>query len=39
MSALRATPNLEDQVSSDRVTHLHPHAPGFIFLTFYYSQG
>jgi hypothetical protein len=42
-SALRPTPNLEDQVSvfrfpSDRVAQLYPQAPGSLSITFYVSQ-
>jgi hypothetical protein len=41
---LRPTPNLEDQISvfmspSDRVTQLHPQAPGSHSVAFYGSQG
>jgi hypothetical protein len=43
-SALRQTPNLEDQVSvfmslCDRVAQLYPQAPGSLFVAFYDSQG
>jgi hypothetical protein len=43
-SALRPTPNLEDQVSlfmspSDRVGQLYPKAPGSLFVALYDSQG
>jgi hypothetical protein len=38
------TPNLEGQVSvfmspSDRVAKIYPEAPGYLFVTFYSSQG
>jgi hypothetical protein len=41
---LGSNPGLEDQVPafispSDRVTQLHPQAPGFLSVAFYYSQG
>jgi hypothetical protein len=43
-SALRSTPNLEDQVivfmsPSDRVAQSYPQAPGSLFVAFYKSQG
>jgi hypothetical protein len=43
-SALRAAPNLEDQVSifispTDRVAQLHPQAPGSLSVAFHDSQG
>jgi hypothetical protein len=43
-SALRPTPNLEDQVPvfmspSDRMAQLYPQAPGSFFKAFYNSQG
>jgi hypothetical protein len=44
-SALRPTPNMEDQLSlylcppSDRVVRLYPQAPGSLLLAFYESQG
>jgi hypothetical protein len=42
-SALRPTPNLEEQVPvfmspSDRVAQLYPQAPGSLFVAFYVSQ-
>jgi hypothetical protein len=43
-SALRPTPNLEDQIPvflspSDRVAQLYPQASGFLFVSFYVLQG
>jgi hypothetical protein len=44
LSALRPTPNMEDQVSvfmssSDRLAQLYPQAPDSLFVVFYDSQG
>jgi hypothetical protein len=43
-SALRPTPNLEDEVPTfmspcDTVTQLYPQVQGYLFVAFYFSQG